>query len=78
MEKTVKILVLRNAVEANLLDGILKDRDIPHLIRSYHDSAYNGLWQIQSAWGQLDAPAEFSEIIIKIYNEMSWEQDSSV
>ncbi len=71
MDRTVKILILNNAVEANLLDGLLNDSDIPHMIRSYHDSAYDGLWQMQSGWGQLDAPREYREEILMIYNEMS-------
>jgi len=71
MNKAVKILVLNNPIEANLLEGLLMEREIPHLIRSYHDSAYDGLWQIQSGWGHLEAPEEFREEILKIYNEMS-------
>jgi hypothetical protein len=49
----------------------LKERNIPHLIRSYHDSAYDGLWQYHTGWGQIDAPEEFKEEIIMIYNGMS-------
>jgi hypothetical protein len=71
MDRTVKILVLINEIEANLLDGLLIERGIPHMIRSYHDSAYDGLWQLQTGWGQLDAPEEFREEILNIYNGMS-------
>ena len=73
MSKTVKILVLENEIEANLLDGLLKEREIPHVIRSYHDSAYDGLWQYHSGWGQLDAPEEYRDEILMIYREMSGE-----
>jgi len=75
MDKTVRILTLNNAIEADLLDGLLKEREIPHIIRSYHDSAYDGLFQVQTGWGQLDAPEEFKDEILKIYNEMTWEQE---
>jgi hypothetical protein len=71
MAKTTKILILSNSIEANLIDEILNEKGIPHIIRSFHDSAYDGLWQTQSTWGQLDAPPEFKEEIISIYNEMS-------
>jgi len=73
MSKTIKILVLENEIEANLLDGLLKQREIPHVIRSYHDSAYDGLWQYHSGWGQLDAPEEYRDEILMIYSEMSGE-----
>ena len=75
MNKTIKILILNNEIEANLIDGLLKERDIPHLIRSYHDSAYDGLWQYHAGWGQLDAPEEFKDEILKIFNEMTWQQE---
>jgi hypothetical protein len=75
MKKFEKILVFNNQIEAQLLGEILTDKNIPYLIRSYHDSAYDGLWQMQSGWGHLDAPEEFREIILKIYNEMTWEQE---
>jgi len=42
-----KILVLDNDVEAQLLDAVLTEEQIPHLMRSYHDRAYDGLWQQQ-------------------------------
>jgi hypothetical protein len=71
MGKSVKILIIKNAIEASLLDEILSEKGIPHLIRSYHDSAYDGLWQTSSAWGQLQADEKYKEEILKIYEEMS-------
>lgn len=69
--KPVKILVFKNEIESMLLDEILTEKNIPHLIRSYHDSALDGLWQSQSGWGHLEAPEEYSEEILHIYNGMS-------
>lgn len=77
MADTVKILIIKNQVEASLLDEILKERDIPHIIKSYHDLAYDGLWQTPTAWGQLDAPEEFKEEILKLYEEMSLPENLS-
>ena len=71
MSNPVKILVINNEIESMLLDEILTEKQIPHLIRSYHDSAYDGLWQAQSGWGHLEAPEEYAEEILRIYNEMS-------
>jgi hypothetical protein len=73
MSKQVKILIFRNEIEAMLLNEILTDKNIPHLIRSYHDSAYDGLWQSQSGWGHIEAPEGFREEIITTYNTMSEE-----
>jgi len=71
MNKPVRILELTNEIEATLLDEILSDKGIPHIIRSFHDSAYDGLWQTQSSWGILEAPEENREEILKIFQEMS-------
>lgn len=66
-----KILIFNNEFEAKLLEEILNERIIPHMIRSYHDSAYDGLWQSQSGWGHIEAPEEYREEILKVYTEMS-------
>lgn len=71
MNKVVKILSFNNEFEAKLLSEILSEKNIPHLIRSYHDSAYDGLWQSQSNWGHIEAPEEYREEIIQVYSEMS-------
>jgi hypothetical protein len=73
MSKQVKILMFQNEIEAMLLHEILTDKGIPHLVRTYHDSAYDGLWQLQSGWGHLEAPEEYTEEIISTFNEMSKE-----
>lgn len=70
MEKLEKILVFDNEIEAKLLEEILNERNIPHIIRSYHDSAYDGLWQTQSCWGHLEAPEIYKEEILEIYSKM--------
>jgi hypothetical protein len=71
MKKFEKILVFNNQIEAQLLGEILTDKNIPYLIRSYHDSAYDGLWQIQSGWGHIEASSEHKQEILEIYKEMS-------
>jgi hypothetical protein len=67
----VRILVFNNEFEATLLDGLLNENRIPHIIRSYHDSAYDGLWQTRSAWGHIEAPEEYREEILELYKGMS-------
>jgi hypothetical protein len=71
MGKPVRILLFKNEIEAMLLDEILTEKQIPHVIRSYHDSAYDGLWQTQSGWGHVEAPIEYSDEILSIYKHMS-------
>ena len=67
MDSFVKIAALDNSVEAQLIASILEERRIPHRIRSFHDTAYDGLFQVQKGWGEIYAPRqwrqELSEII---------------
>jgi hypothetical protein len=71
MKTTVRILVFKNEIEATLLDEILNDKGIDHMVRTFHDSAYDGMWQTDTAWGFLEADEENKEEILKIYDEMS-------
>ena len=67
MPKYEKIVVVDSQVEARILEGVLKEHDIPHLIKSYHDSAYDGLFQAQKGWGHVAAPAEYKDEIKALY-----------
>ncbi|HLN54458.1 MAG TPA: hypothetical protein VK207_00625 [Bacteroidales bacterium] len=71
MTDTVKILTFDNEIEARLLSGLLDEMNIPHILRSYHDLAMDGLWQTQSSWGHLEAPDQYREEILKVFSEMS-------
>lgn len=65
-----KIVVLENELEARLIESVLKERDIPHLIRSYYDSAYDGLFQAQKGWGHVAAPEEYEDEIVGIHRDL--------
>ena len=66
----VKIVVLDSAVESQLVCSILDDRDISYFAKSYHDTAYDGLFQVQKGWGEICAPAEYKEEILEIVNDL--------
>ncbi len=53
----VAVSVLESLIEAQVLEGVLTEENIPHEIRSFHDTAYDGLFQTQKGWGQVLAPA---------------------
>lgn len=71
MDRPEKIVVLNNEIEASLIDQILKEKEIPHIIRSYRDLVYDGLWQTPSAWGELQAPPSYRQEILAIYEEIT-------
>lgn len=81
MEDYIKIATLENEIEAGLLESILTERNVPHLMQSYYDTAYDGLFQTQKGWGYVGAPEEYREEIMEILadlrNEANAFEDSS-
>jgi hypothetical protein len=53
-------LSLDNQVEASLLDLMLVQDGVPHMVRSYQDRAYGRLWQFQQGWGYVETPARYA------------------
>ena len=73
MEKLKRVAVLENAIQAQLLDSILAERNIPHVMVSYRDSAYNGIYQLRRGWGHVEAPERYLEEIEAIHKDLSRE-----
>jgi type III secretory pathway lipoprotein EscJ len=73
-----------NEAEANVIKSILKEHGIPAEIKSFHDTAYDGLFQSQYGWGLIRvSEADFPEaqIIIQEWKnasptELPWKDKS--
>jgi hypothetical protein len=70
MEEFKKAATLENEIESQLLDSILNERNIPHLITSYHDTAYDGLYQTLKGWGYISAPEAYVKEIQEIISSL--------
>ena len=56
------LLKPENEAEANVIQSVLADHGIVAEIKSFHDTAYDGLFQSQYGWGQiLVSEADFVE-----------------
>jgi hypothetical protein len=66
----VRIAVLENQFEAQLVEAACEERQLPCRIRSFHDTAYDGLFQVQKGWGELFAPPELEAEILSILNDI--------
>lgn len=73
-QRFIRIVILENAIEAQLVHSILDQHQIPHRIRSFYDTAYNGLFQMQHGWGELTAPAAYRQEITDIVKDIRSEQ----
>jgi len=70
MSEHEKIAVLSNEVEARLIDAILDEQKIPHFVYSYHDLAWDGMFQVSRGWGHVEAPIEYREEIMAMLAEL--------
>lgn len=71
MAHYTRILELQNDAEARLLDAHLTELGIPHVLESFHDSAYDGIFQVQLGWGHIRAPEEYRNRIEEIYEDLT-------
>ena len=70
-----RIIDLDNEIIARLMESILNEREIPHIIRTNHDSAYDGLFAYQKGWGFIEADPKFRDEILEIYADVVKQQD---
>jgi hypothetical protein len=70
MDNFKKIVVLENDIEAGLLDSVLNERGIPHIMKSYHDTALDGIFQAHRGWGHVESSEEYEKEILSIYQEI--------
>ena len=75
MTATKRVASLENEVEAQILAAELTARNIPHVMRSYHDIAYGGIFQTQKGWGYVEAPEEHKQEILTILEDMRQGED---
>jgi hypothetical protein len=54
----VKVATVDNKFEADVLSNTLKKECIPVMVRSFHDTAYDGIYIPQKGWGIILVPAE--------------------
>ena|SRR5438445_6816144 len=69
-ESWEKIALVENEAEAERLDVELTNLKIPHVMRSYHDSALDGLYQFSHGWGEVEGPNERKEEILSILEDI--------
>jgi hypothetical protein len=73
MDQFEKILDLNNEFEAERLEEILKEKNIPFGIVPVSNSAFGNIEILENGWGYLEAPSRFKNEILEIYAEITGE-----
>jgi hypothetical protein len=74
-ERFEKIVVLENEVQAEALDALLAERGVPHEMKSYRDSALDGVYQ-SSGWGHVAAPQAHAAAVLQALKDLSIPPDT--
>jgi hypothetical protein len=61
-----RILDINSEIEAQRIKEILDTNGISHIIRSFHDSVYDGIFQNQYGWGVLEADEADEKLILEL------------
>jgi hypothetical protein len=70
MSRWVKAGIVENRFEGDRVSQALKEADIPFLIKSFLDTAYDGLYLPQKGWGAVMVPERFREEAEKMISEV--------
>ncbi|RPJ04823.1 MAG: hypothetical protein EHM36_09270 [Deltaproteobacteria bacterium] len=70
MDRWVKIGIVENRFEGDRVSQALTESGIPFLLRSFMDTAYDGLYIPQKGWGAVMVPEGFEEEARRIVAEV--------
>jgi hypothetical protein len=59
----VKILELKNEIEAHRLDALLDERGVPHVIRRHANQALEGFFSDRAGWGTVEAEPDDAGLV---------------
>ena len=65
-----RIMSLNSEIQAIRIRELLDSHKIPHLIRSFYDTAYDGLFQHQYGWGVLEADEANEGTILELVKDL--------
>ncbi|MEK7678259.1 MAG: zinc ribbon domain-containing protein [Verrucomicrobiota bacterium] len=65
-----RIATVQNEIEAQRLEIELRSGGIPHVLISYSDSAFDGIFQTARGWGHVEAAGHHRNAVLTILNEI--------
>jgi hypothetical protein len=70
MARWVKAGIVDNRFEGDRVSQVLNEAEIPFLIKSFLDTAYDGLYVPQNGWGAVMVPEEFEDEAKRVISEV--------
>ncbi len=69
-DHATRVDILNDDVEVSAIEALLHEEQIPYALRSYHDSALDGMFQTQQGWGELFVPEEHAAHVRRLLAEL--------
>ena len=69
MGNFIKIFVVENQFEADLVSQALQEEGIPIMLKKFSDTAYDGLYIPQKGWAAIMVPEECRTLAEKVVSE---------
>lgn len=66
----VRIATIEDEFEAQILQAILEERQLNYFLKSFYDSAYDGLFQRNYGWGVIFASKDNEKEILDIIDDI--------
>lgn len=63
MGEVIRIATLQDQFEVQLLEAFLKEQGIDYALQSFHDTAFDGLFQAEFGWGTVEADEDCADVI---------------
>ncbi len=70
MVQWMKAGIIENRFEGDRISQALNEAEIPFMIKSFLDTAYDGLYLPQKGWGAVMVPEEFGEEAERVISEV--------
>ena len=70
MARWVKAGIVENRFEGDRVSQALDEAGIPFMMKSFLDTAYDGLYIPQKGWGAVMVPEEFEDVAGQIIGEI--------
>ena len=76
-EVFVKVAIVDNQFEADVIKDALEKEDIPVLMRSFRDTSFDGIYIPQKGWGSVHVPEEFREKAQEVIEAVDKQKEES-
>jgi hypothetical protein len=70
MAQWIKAGIVENQFEGDRVSQALKEAGIPFVMKSFHDTAYDGLYIPQKGWGAVLVPEDIEEEAERVIAEV--------